>query len=57
MNSPWEPGIAQVMQRHGGSHHSVPKVAAPATVPAVAPPQAEPPHPAPLVPDDDTPEK
>jgi hypothetical protein len=29
MNSPWEPGIAQAMQRHGGSNHSVSKVSAP----------------------------
>jgi len=37
MNSPWEPGIAQAMQRHGGSNHSVPKVRAPAIQPEVKP--------------------
>ena len=25
MNSPWEPGISQAMQRHGGSNRSIPK--------------------------------
>ena len=25
MSSPWEPGIAQAMQRHGGSNRSIPK--------------------------------
>ena len=33
MNSPWEPGVAQAMQRHGGSNHSVPKVKAPTLQP------------------------
>ena len=37
MNSPWEPGIAQAMQRHGGSNHSVPKVSAPAIQPEAKP--------------------
>ncbi len=37
MNSPWEPGIAQAMQRHGGSNHSVPKVSAPKIQPEVKP--------------------
>jgi hypothetical protein len=37
MNSPWEPGIAQAMQRHGGSNHSVPKVSAPNIQPEVKP--------------------
>ena len=37
MNSPWEPGIAQAMQRHGGSNHSVPKVSAPAIQPEAPP--------------------
>jgi hypothetical protein len=37
MTSSWEPGIAQAMQRHGGSHHSRPKVKAPAMVPDVVP--------------------
>ena len=35
MNSPWEPGVAQAMQRHGGSNHSVPKVNAPKIQPEV----------------------
>ena len=38
MNSPWEPGIAQAMQRHGGSNHSVPKVNAPTIQPDSKPP-------------------
>ena len=25
MSSPWEPGIPQAMQRHGGSNRSMPK--------------------------------
>jgi hypothetical protein len=25
MSSPWEPGISQTMQRHGGSNRSIPK--------------------------------
>ena len=25
MSSPWEPAIAQAMQRHGGSNRSVPR--------------------------------
>jgi hypothetical protein len=25
MSSPWEPGISQAMQRHGGSNRSIPK--------------------------------
>lgn len=37
MNPPWEPGIAQAMQRHGGSNHSVPKVSAPNIQPEVKP--------------------
>ena len=27
MSSPWEPGISQAMQRHGGSNRSIPKTA------------------------------
>ncbi len=27
MSSPWDPAIAQAMQRHGGSNRSVPKTA------------------------------
>ena len=42
MTSPWDPGIAQAMQRHGGSHHSAPKVKAPATVPDATPPREQP---------------
>ena len=38
MNCPWEPGIAQAMQRHGGSNHSVPKVSAPKIQPDARPP-------------------
>jgi hypothetical protein len=30
------------MQRHGGSHHSAPKVKAPATVPDATPPREQP---------------
>jgi hypothetical protein len=26
MSSPWEPGISQAMQRHGGSNRSIPKL-------------------------------
>ena len=26
MSSPWEPGISQAMQRHGGSNRSLPKI-------------------------------
>ena len=26
MSSPWEPGISQAMQRHGGSNRSIPKI-------------------------------
>ncbi len=37
MNRPWEPGIAQAMQRHGGSNHSVPKVSAPKIQPEALP--------------------
>jgi hypothetical protein len=37
MNCPWEPGIAQAMQRHGGSNHSVPKVSAPKIQPDAKP--------------------
>jgi len=37
MNITWEPGIAQAMQRHGGSNHSVPKVSAPKIQPEVRP--------------------
>jgi hypothetical protein len=29
MSSPWEPGISQAMQRHGGSNRSIPKVKPP----------------------------
>jgi hypothetical protein len=36
MSSPWEPGVAQGMQRHGGRHHSVQKTVAPAVVPEPA---------------------
>ena len=25
MSSPWEPGISQAMQQHGGSNRSIPK--------------------------------
>jgi hypothetical protein len=25
MSSPWEPGISQAMQRHGGSNRSIPE--------------------------------
>ena len=42
MTSPWDTGIAQAMQRHGGSHHSRPKVTAPATVPDATPPREQP---------------
>ena len=42
MNSPWEPGVAQAMQRHGGSNHSVPKVSAPTIQPGVALPDDHP---------------
>ena len=42
MNSPWEPVVAQTMQRHGGSHHSRPKVTAPAILPDVTPPSQQP---------------
>jgi hypothetical protein len=41
MNITWEPGIAQAMQRHGGSNHSVPKVSAPKLQPE-APPDEQP---------------
>ncbi len=37
MNITWEPGIAQTMQRHGGSNHSVPKVSAPKIQPEAKP--------------------
>ena len=37
MNITWEPGIAQAMQRHGGSNHSVPKVSAPKLQPEIRP--------------------
>jgi hypothetical protein len=33
MSSPWDPAIAQAMQRHGGSNRSVPKTAPPKPVP------------------------
>ena len=42
MSSQWEPAVAQTMQRHGGSHHSRPKVTAPAIVPDVTPPAQRP---------------
>ena len=42
MNSPWEPGVAQAMQRHGGSNHSVPKVNAPTIQPDFKPPDDHP---------------
>jgi hypothetical protein len=42
MSSRWEPAVAQTMQRHGGSHHSRPKVTAPAIVPDVAPSSQQP---------------
>jgi len=42
MNITWEPGIAQAMQRHGGSNHSVPK-ATPAIQPDSKPPDDPPP--------------
>jgi hypothetical protein len=29
MSSPWEPGISQAMQRHGGSNRSLPKIKPP----------------------------
>jgi hypothetical protein len=29
MSSPWEPGISQAMQRHGGSNRSIPKTKPP----------------------------
>ena len=37
MNVTWEPGVAQAMQRHGGSNHSVPKISAPKIQPGVVP--------------------
>jgi hypothetical protein len=37
MNPTWEPGVAQAMQRHGGSNHSVPKVSAPTIQPDFKP--------------------
>ena len=43
MRSPWEPAIAQTLQRHGGSHHSVPRSAKAnpsAGEPKSAPPEA-----------------
>ena len=43
MNSPWEPGVAQAMQRHGGSNRSVPKVNAPTIQADVKPPDDPPP--------------
>jgi hypothetical protein len=42
MTSWWDLGIAQAMQRHGGSHHSTPKVKAPATVPDATPLREQP---------------
>jgi hypothetical protein len=42
MTSAWDPGIAQAMQRHGGSHHSTRKVKAPTTVPDATPPREQP---------------
>ena len=42
MSSRWEPAVAQAMQRHGGSHHSRPKVTAPAIVPDATPPSQKP---------------
>ena len=42
MTAPWEPGVAQAMQRHGGSHHSRPKIAAPAIAPDMTPPAQRP---------------
>lgn len=42
MTSSWDPGVAQAMQRHGGSHHSPRKVTAPATVPDAKPPREQP---------------
>jgi hypothetical protein len=42
MNSPWEPGVAQAMQRHGGSNRSVPKVKAPTIQPDCKPPDDHP---------------
>ena len=42
MRSPWEPAIAQTLQRHGGSHRSVPKSKSnpSADAPKSAPPEA-----------------
>ena len=42
MSSQWEPGIAQMMQRHGGSHRSRPKIVAPAIAPDLMPPAQRP---------------
>ena len=41
MRSPWEPAIAQTLQRHGGSHRSVPK-SVKSIVPAREPEKAQP---------------
>ena len=30
MTSPWDPAIAQAMQRHGGSNRSIPRTQSPA---------------------------
>jgi len=40
MSSPWEPGISQAMQRHGGSNRSIPK-----TKPSLSGQPDEPPAP------------
>ena len=54
MTNTWEPGIAQAMQRHGGSNHSVRKVKAPTLQPdpkpASDPPAMEQQDSAPLAP-------
>ena len=42
MNVTWEPGVAQAMQRHGGSNHSVRRVNAPTIQPDVKPPEDPP---------------
>ena len=33
MSSPWDPAIAQAMQRHGGSNRSIPRKSTPAKKP------------------------
>src|SRR5271170_7445571 len=43
MTTTWEPGIAQAMQRHGGTNRSVPKVKAPTIQPDAKPTDVNPP--------------